>query len=130
MREVFYCEFTTHYMMGDKAEMVRFTPTQLKKLIGAALEEEALGGAEGPLYDMVEEIEKENKVSLYYLLNAEEGPLFGKKGWDKRILKALEKGKPLSAMTEEGSWALATTKHKAQQAIDKIESKIAKQERW
>lgn len=125
MRTVFFCDFSTHYMMGDSYAMVKFTPKQFEVMINLMKEAEEEDFQEGQASDKMEEVlralEAENKVHLYGLSLLQYSDMFGKKS-PKQVMSILEQGKTVSGDWEEGSFAFATTAKKAESAVCKIEA--------
>ena len=99
MQSVFFCDFSTHYMMGDSYAMVRFTPEQFEVMINLMKEAEEEDFHDGPSSDKMEEVlralEEENSVHLYGLSLLQYSDMFGKKS-PKQVLSILKQGKSVS----------------------------------
>lgn len=122
MRQIFLCDFSQHYMMGDSYAMVRFTPKQFEELLTMKKEAETDDDKYDDLSEKIALIEKEQKVQLFGLENVPYSEMFGKKS-PKAVISILKQGKNVSGEWEEGSFAFATTHKKAQTAVMKIEAK-------
>ncbi len=122
MKEAFLCDFSTHYAMGDSYAMVRFTPKELEHFLTLKLTAETDEDAYDEMEELIESIEKKHNVNLYGVSCTPYSELFGKKT-PKRIISILKQGKAVSNEWEEGSFAIATTEKRAQDAVRKIEAK-------
>lgn len=122
MRQVFLCDFSTHYMMGDSCAVVRFTPKEFENFLTAMKASENDDDAFDKFEELIDNIEKKNKVSLYGVAQTPYGELIGKMS-PKRVISVLKQGKNVSGEWEEGSFAFATTEKKAREAVMKIEAK-------
>lgn len=122
MRQVFLCEFSTHYMMGDSIATIRFTPKQFEQMLELKKLAETDDDAFDEMDAQVGALEKATKETLYALSCVPYSEMFGKKS-PKQVISILKRGKTVSDEWEEGSFAFATTKPKAQDAIRKIEAK-------
>ena len=124
MRQIFLCDFSTHYMMGDSCAVVRFTPKEFENFLTMMkASEDDTNGADSDKFDsLIDSIEKKNKVSLYGVAQTPYSELIGKMS-TKRVISILKQGKNVSGEWEEGSFAFATTEKKAREAVMKIEAK-------
>ena len=122
MRQVFLCDCSSHYVMGDSAATVRFTPKQFEEMLELKKLAETDDDAYDKMEELIESIEEAQDAKLYGLSYTPYSEMFGKKS-PKRVISLLKQGKNVSNEWEEGSFAFATTSKKAQDAVRKIETK-------
>lgn len=122
MRQVFLCDFSQHYSLGDSYAMVRFTPKQFEELLKLKKEADTDDDKYEDLSEKIALIEKEQNVQMFGLENVPYREMFGKKS-PKAVISILKQSKTVSGEWEEGSFAFATTHKKAQDAVRKIEAK-------
>lgn len=122
MRQIFLCDFSQHYSLGDSYAMVRFTPKQFEELLKMKKEADTDGEVYEDMSVKIAAIEKEHNVQLFGLENVPYREMFGK-STPNRVISMLKQGKTVSGEWEEGSFAFATTEKKARDAVVAIEAK-------